>query len=213
MGCGRVERMSALRDMLVAIRVRSMLERSHPEHDPDFQTRWAAHSQLCAILDFIYDDPQVAGLVPDLQRLLEAINDIDKGIRIPWLMPAKKPGQPPLKTTVNALRGRYAAVMDFLMKRGGLSEIEAAKYVVRHGKPEPLMRGTADPWKVVQDWRQKVIGDADDTEERSSFLVMWDLIEQRGFDQNPEQVRSEAERLLLGLSGMAAEENPTNPSC
>ena len=123
-------------------------------------------------------------------------------------MPAKKPGQPPLKTTVGALRGRYAAVMDFLMKRGGLSEIEAAKHVVLHGKPEPLMLGTADPWRVVQDWRQKVIGDADDTAERSSFLAMWSLIERIGFGQNPEQVRSEAQRLLLGLSGMAAEENP-----
>ena len=129
-------------------------------------------------------------------------------------MPPKKPGQPPLKTTVNALRGRYAAVMDFLMKRGGLSEIEAAKYVVRHGKPEPLMRGTADPWKVVQDWRQKVTGDTEETEERSGFLAMQTLIDRLGFGQVPgPHTGAEAKNLMRGLKDMAAEENPTNPSC
>jgi hypothetical protein len=209
---GRVERATALRNKLIEITVNSAVMRSHPEHDPDFQTRWATHSQLCAILDFIDHDPQMAGLVPDPHRLHEALYDIQKGVRVPWLMP-KKDGRPPFKTIFLALRGRYTAVMDFLMKRGALGEIEAAKYVVRHGKPELLMTGTADSWNVVQDWRQKVIGDADDTDERSGFFAMWALIERIGFGERPEQVRDEAQQLMRGLDLMAAEENPTNSSC
>jgi hypothetical protein len=217
MARGRVERASILREKLVETAVISAITRAHPEHDPNFQTRWAAQMQLNAIIDFIEDDQNLARLIPDLHRLQEAILDIENGRRVPpWLMPNKKEkgGQPPLKVTVSALRGRYAAVMDFLMKRGKLGEIEAAKYVVRHGKPEPLMRGKADAWKVVQDWRQKMIaGEAEGTIERDGFRFMWELIDRLGFGQPGAATRAEAKKLMRGLKTMASEENPTNPSC
>jgi len=200
---GRVARSQELRGALEEIGARTAQMRAHPDHDPNFQTQWAAHQQLVAVIEFIEGDPQCAGRIAELHRLQEALLDIVDGRRVRWLMPAPKPGAPRIGGTIGILRGRTAAVMEFLMARGGLTEKAAAKFVARDGAVRRLVsRGKQPLWRVVQDWRQQVIGHAEPSSQRVGFTVMLALIEDRHLGQSQAGAHAEAKRLLAGLAAV-----------
>jgi hypothetical protein len=199
---GRIARGEQLREALEKIQATTPNARADPEHDPDFQTLWGAHQQLVAVIEFIEGDPRCAGRVAALHRLQEALLDIFDGRRVRWLMPAPRPGAPRIGGTIGILRGRMAAVVEFLM-RGGLTETEAAKFVARYGAIQRLIsRGKQPLWRIVQDWRQqvKVQGHVVPSAQREGFTAMLALIEQLGFGRQRANAPAEAKRLLAAVN-------------
>lgn len=202
---GRIARGEKLRGAIEGIEAWTAKMRAHPDHDPDFQTRWTAHQQLVAVIEFIEGDPQCAGRIAELHRLQEALLDIVDGRRVRWLTLAPKPGAPPIGGMMGMLRGRTAAVMEFLMARADLTEKEAAKFVARYGAVQRLApRGRQPLWRKVQDWRQQVIGRAKPSAQREGFTAMLGLIEKLGFGQSQAGAHAEAKRLLAGLDAVDA---------
>ncbi len=195
-----------LRAALEKIEARTAKARADPGHNPNFQTQWAAHMQLVAVINFLQGDPQCEGRIADLHRLQEALYDIVlNGRRVRWLMPAPKAGAPRTGVMISNLRGRAAAVVEFLKACAGLTEKEAAKFVARYGAVQRLVpRGKQPLWRIVQDWRQQVIGHAEPSDQRDGFAAMLALIEKLGFGLSQASAQAEAKTLLTDLDAVDA---------
>jgi hypothetical protein len=145
--------------------------------------RFGALLQLEALIRFIESDPAVpAHTVEELNKLVVALLDIQKGLHVAWLSPKPKAGQPPLDAETSHLHGYYAAIMDWLMISGHMREKEAAEFVVTHGNLRRLIASRANaaaPWRTVYNWRQRVIGPPDPSraDERAGFDYMLSRIE------------------------------------
>jgi hypothetical protein len=204
-----------LRLKLQGIAAQNAVIRAHPEHDADLQTRWAAHMQLLAVIEFLQSDAECAGLISDLHLLQEALLNVADGRRLPsWLNPAVR-GARRIDVVTGMFRGRIAAVMDFLMKHPSFKEKEAAAFVVENSQRVSDLLGTRehsdhqDLWRIVQDWRQKVIGNAEISPERRGFEAQWDVINQFGFGQGERPITDEAKKLLRGLDIALAAQKPS----
>jgi hypothetical protein len=97
------------------------------------QDRFSAHQALVAVVDFVdsIPDGKRDSLGDPLVKLIRAISNIENGRQEEWLKPPKRPGAPVRSNEVALLRGRYAAVMDFLIEKGAMGEIAAAEFVAR----------------------------------------------------------------------------------
>jgi hypothetical protein len=210
---GRVARIRRLEGELRLAKARNDLAR--PRKDaPDLRNLLAAHQSVLAIIEFIDSSPdwEKEELSFAFHKLQLSLTNIASGRRENWLMPPlRKDGAPPKSIEIIALRGRYAAVMDFLIKKGGWREQCAGEFVTRHagrGVMESLVgRATkkAPSWRAVQDWRQNIIGRADPSEEGNSFNAMREVIKRLGYGQSPTVVEVEAKKLLAALRQPAAD--------
>jgi hypothetical protein len=147
----------------------------------DSATRSAAISQLCAVLNFLEGGEHLA---PELHKLLMALMDLQNGRTIEWLSPEPKRGQPPPLVKESFLHGRYAAVMDWLMKEGGKNKEEAARFVVEHGgirrriEANGRARRAAHAWKTVANWRDRATGPYDPScaAKHCAFTTVYEFI-------------------------------------
>jgi hypothetical protein len=160
--------------------------------EPDAATRIKFASQLAVVVNFIDSDPWLEPLIDPLREGLAALREVQRGRHVPWLEPARKPGAPPVAIENAHLRGRYAAVADFIMDRGGMTETQAVSFVGRHGKVERLMPPkppSAPNREVVRDWRQAALANAgrDHQELRAGFdhLRAWMELQWRRDPGNP----------------------------
>jgi hypothetical protein len=118
-----------------------------PNWYPDLSVCLAVQAQLVALHEFLR--PAQADY---LDRMIVALTEISAGRRVAWLEPKYEAPSIPLK--IRLLRGRYAGIMEFLF-RNGMREIEAAKFVAKHGAVSRLQRGSKKrpDWEALRDWR------------------------------------------------------------
>jgi hypothetical protein len=106
---GRVARIARLHQRLAGAR-------EPDSHDLVVgSSRAVAYRQLFALVEYAESDPICAGTIPEMHRLLASLIDLENGKRIPWLLPKRKAGGTPIPTYDAYWRGRYAAVMEWLM--------------------------------------------------------------------------------------------------
>jgi hypothetical protein len=166
---GRVAGLARLRLRLKAIAGKAAAARahqSHPDYDQNLWTISLAHEQLCAVIDFVESDPACASIA-ELCDLRSGLLELASGRRVEWLAPQHNQhniGASRLDQKTAALRGGYAAIMDFLVHPGDMTEERAAKFVVEHGRlrrAAKSRKNAAPDWKRVYNWRQRVIGHPD----------------------------------------------------
>jgi hypothetical protein len=206
----QLEEIAKERDkILVQQRSRKGKDEEDQENDINegFATRFAACHQLIAVLEFVEDSEN---LMPELHKLLMALLDLDSGRSVKWLRPAPKKGQPPPPAEEGSLHGRYAAIMDWLIKEGGKSKEEAAKFVVEHGglrrrlESGERARKAFHPWETVANWRDRVTRPYDPSRaaEYAGFHVMYEIIRGREFEGADANVEIGAKNLLRALKNL-----------
>jgi hypothetical protein len=136
-----------------------------PDEDPDVELRVKTALEIAAWVTFIDGDPDLKPLMPKTHELQEALFEVQRGRHVSWLEPKKKSGWAPRSVSVAQLRGRYAAIMNWLMDPGGWTETQAGNFVARHGAVERLMSQArsrkAKDIEIVRDWRQQAIANSD----------------------------------------------------
>jgi hypothetical protein len=180
---GRISRIARLRERLAQARTQT----DHPDGSVS-PTLFGAHQQLLAFIEFAEGDPECRDLISESRELQRALLNISKGRSVDWLTPQPRSGPPPLEAKTANLRGRYAAVMQYLMGTTDLTEKDAANFVVRKGglRRELSNRATkransAPDWKIICNWRQRAIGPPDPSRhaEQSGFNAMLALIKSK----------------------------------
>src|ERR1700693_3159606 len=88
---GRVARIERLRRQLAYVRDQA----DHPDGSVD-PVRLALQLQLIAFIEFAEDDAEIKDSIPEMHKLLEALVDLQDGVRNPLLAPRRtKGGRPP----------------------------------------------------------------------------------------------------------------------
>jgi hypothetical protein len=156
---GRVERHERLLAALATVEAEVEFFRSQPGHDPHLQARYGAAMQLAAIREFLGPDTQARFL----ENLRVALSEISHGRSVDWLEPRpERKGRPGPSDEVRSLRGRYLNAMNLMIKEGGVSPREAAKFVAKHGNPKRLIeirKNAAKPHDALISWKK--IAEAD----------------------------------------------------
>jgi hypothetical protein len=125
-----------------------------PDEDPDVEARAKAALLIAAVLELFRNYPAIEKLLSPLVELHIALQDVQNGRLVSWLTPKKKPSAPPTALEIQSLRGRCAAIMDFLKLVGEQPEREAAIFVANRFSIELLMSSKrsrkAAGWRIVR---------------------------------------------------------------
>lgn len=145
----------------------------------DHQRRAVAHESLMAVIEFIETQEGWTGRDCGLVLLLEKLTEVELGSNPSMFVGTE--GRPPVSDRVLQLRARYAAVMKFMIERGGKKREAAARWV--WGKMPSSVQmtvggGSRGTWRSVAGWRdewergEEMLGrlDLDDADPRVVML-------------------------------------------
>ena len=149
-----------------------------------WQERLAAHQCLEQVVSFLDAVPswRKAELSWALARLLFALNEVEEGNTVPWLLPSKRRGAPLKPHTVEMLRGHCAAVMHFLVQAGCIRK-DAAEFVLQAlgAKAAQRLSGRrsagAPTWKTIDKWREPLTGHANPSVALEGFRQQTAILE------------------------------------
>lgn len=122
---GSLTAFNTLRDRLKALK--SDFDSATAAGITDGQRRIAAHQSLYAVIDFMNEDKQLAGLDFGLVPLLIGISEASQGRPPTWWVGSVQ-NHPGTSDMVRLLRARCAGVMLFLINRGE-KPVAAATYI------------------------------------------------------------------------------------
>lgn len=119
--------------------------------------RLAANMALVAVVQSLMEGGIPPSLLVPLNRLLQALIGVDRGIRNPMLEPTQ--GRKGIGMTEKRLRGAIAAAVDARMASGE-SLAQATEWVARTTRQWPIARSVKrnNLAKAIEDWREHAMG-------------------------------------------------------
>ena len=156
------------------------------ERDQAGDWRFDAQDSLVAVINYLDAVDQGANLSAPLYRLMLALEQIERGGRVPWLQNGKP--SPPVADEIRDLRGRCAAVMEIMMRDGNLKRDDAAKFVVTNLSKDArkalssTQTGEASA-SSVKEWRSDTGEHADGKQaDRAAYLSTFTLYSKAALD-------------------------------